>query len=34
MIYGDRAEYNFYNDSGAVSELIIPEVENSEYING
>lgn len=34
MIYGDKAEYNFYNDSGAVSELIIPEVENSEYING
>lgn len=30
IIYGDRVEYNFYNDSGAVSELILPEMEPVE----
>lgn len=33
MLYGDGAEYNFYNNEGAVSELILPEVEMNESVN-
>ncbi len=33
IIYGEAAEYNFYNNGGAVSELILPEVKINESVD-
>lgn len=38
LLYGEKAEYGFYNENGAVSELIIPwqqeGMHTNEYITG